>query len=133
MPIIEGRAPLIAFVSDLVGEAALEDAAADTAEDAALFTKPTICDAASAPSVERLAWACYRLLDSDVQDLLEEYEGPRTAVRGPFGKTLRAVYDGTEEAGLAHPQELTSQGLTSWLSSIRPEWRRGRGAGPTGR
>jgi len=93
VPIIEGRAPLIAFVSDLVGEAALEDAAADTAEDAALFTKPTICDAASAPSVERLAWACYRLLDSDVQNLLEEYEGPRTAVRGPFGKTLRAVYD----------------------------------------
>ena len=93
VPIIEGRAPLIAFVSDLVGEAALQDAAADTGEDAALFVKPTICDAASAPSVERLAWACYRLLDSDVQDLLEEYEGPRTAVRGPFGKTLRAVYD----------------------------------------
>ena len=62
MPIIEGRAPLVAFVSDLVGEAALQDAAADTGEDAALFVKPTICDAASAPSVERLAWACYRLL-----------------------------------------------------------------------
>ena len=96
VPIIEGRAPLIAFVSDLVGEAALQDAAADTGEDAALFVKPTICDAASAPSVERLAWACYGP-DSDVRTCWKSAR-PADGGPGPFGKTLRAVYDALPNA-----------------------------------
>ena len=86
--------PLAAFVSDLVGAGALSDGAAEIDKDAALYATPTVCDPASAPRVERLAWACYRLLDDgEVQAFLETYEGARTAVRGPFGKTLRCVYD----------------------------------------
>jgi len=86
--------PLAAFVSDLVGAGALSDGAAEIDKDAALYATPTVCDLESAPRVERLAWACYRLLDDgEIQAFLETYEGARTAVRGPFGKTLRCVYD----------------------------------------